>query len=151
MQLTQEFMPEFSIAMAVIRHTTAAEEAVNRKKQRDEQLKATAGVIQGIITTHTDKIRKVIENICKKKRILFTFETADSQISEKIWERKIGINTFDRKLCKPIARITVDCTTPRINIKVGKDAECPKIFTTRINAAIKKATRRSGKLDDFRH
>jgi hypothetical protein len=143
MQITQEVMPEMIPAMEVMRHTTLMEELTNKQKAREEAMRPTVENLKKFIDFYTGKISKVIANVCKGRDENCTVKCQDSEPVKGMWERKILVDITVKNLIPdiPIANIIIDCRTPKINIQIDKDKNCPKVFKTRVNAAIKSFTK----------
>lgn len=143
MQITQEVFPEMVPAMEVMRHTTLMEELTEKQKAREEAMRPTVENLKKFIDFYTVKISKVIANVCKGRGENCTVKCQDSEPVKGMWERKILVDIPNIPVPpdNPVVNIIIDCRTPKIDIQIDKDVCCPKIFKTRVNAAIKNFTK----------
>ena len=141
MQIIEQVMPEFAPTVAVMAHQAIVQQLKTAQETKEVKLKEIAGNLSNYIAFCTEKLTKVILNICKnnKKHHNAVAKVNDTSPEPGVWIRQIGINDLP-----PIVEIKVDVRdAKKIKVNVEAGPECSKIFKTRINAMIKKIMRRN--------
>lgn len=152
MQITSSIMPEFKSAGDVFLYAEmqslgvkSPEVPQEKKETKEDIIKDVLTRVQRFIEHYTLKISNVIVKICRKKDLKYDVAIKDSSLVPKMFQRFIGIKpagATGEESYKNVAKFTVDCRRPKIDIKIDIDPCCPKIFRTRVKAQIKNLKRR---------
>jgi len=152
MQITQNVMPEFKPVGDVFLHAEMQDLGVKspeipqeEKVTKEEVVNNVLSQVKKFIEHYTVKISNTIVKICLKKDLKYDIALKDASLVPKMFQRFIGVRpagAIGEEGYKNVAKFTVDCRRPKINIKIDIDPCCPKVFRTRVKAQIKNLKRR---------